>query len=396
MANDFYSPSGVPSTGSSGSSATMRGEFALVEDAFDKLPALTGNGNKLIAVNSGGTGLEAKTAAQIRALLDLEVGTDVQAYDAELAAIAGLTSAADKLPYFTGSGAASLADLTSVARTLLAQTTQELMRTTGLGISSVANTLVTQATQALMRTTGLGLDDVIAFGGSTKNTQNTDYTLVLGDVGKCIANTGSSTRDRIIPPNSSVAFPIGTRIYFSNDSTGLATITRGSGVALFVNGADGGATLSGGAVVSILKVATDTWVMSPNPPRKGTFTPVLTDLTNDATASSAVGEYSIEGNYCHFNGYIALSSLESVTGAVSIKGFPVACVTSVPIGGSLNVGQASLLAITAGQVVTGFIVNGATSFALQLWDAATGTSTFQGSEMSADGVLRFDGKYRIA
>jgi hypothetical protein len=58
MANEYYDSTGYPQTGASGSSASMRAELDSVEAGFNKLPTLTANGNKLVKVNSAGTGLE--------------------------------------------------------------------------------------------------------------------------------------------------------------------------------------------------------------------------------------------------------------------------------------------------------------------------------------------------
>lgn len=59
MANDFFTKTGVPSTGAAGTSSTIRSEIALIEAGFDKMPTLSGNGSKAVAINSGATALEA-------------------------------------------------------------------------------------------------------------------------------------------------------------------------------------------------------------------------------------------------------------------------------------------------------------------------------------------------
>ena len=134
--SDYYTLTNLPATLTKASSQTIRDQFVLTDLGFNKCVTLTGNGDKIVFVNTAGTAQVAKTAAQARTLLGLEIGTDIQAFDAGLLSIAALTTLADRMIYTTALDTYAVATLTAVARTLLAAATVVAQRNAlGLGTS---------------------------------------------------------------------------------------------------------------------------------------------------------------------------------------------------------------------------------------------------------------------
>lgn len=93
----------------------------------------------------------------------------------------------------------------------------------------------------------------------TNEQTGTAYTLVLADSGKVIETNNASANTLTVPPNSSVAFPVGVQITVLQTGAGQTTLVAGSGVT--VNSADGNLKITGQwSAATLLKRATDTWV----------------------------------------------------------------------------------------------------------------------------------------
>ena len=89
------------------------------------------------------------------------------------------------------------------------------------------------------------------------NPQTTDYTLVISDAGALVSLDSATAITITIPPEGSVAFPIGTRIDGVQLGAGQVEIVNGAGVT--TNAYPGLFTLGQYAGFTLVKNGSDSW-----------------------------------------------------------------------------------------------------------------------------------------
>ena len=175
------------STGStinfSGATVSNGGTFTTVTISGGTITGITD-----LAIADGGTG--ASTASVARTNLGVAIGTNVQAYDAGLQSISGLTTTADQMIYTTSSDTYATTSLTSAGRALLDDASASAQRTTlGLG------TLATQDANSVAITGGTisGISNISDPGSSLPYTFST--TTTDSDPGSGLVRLNNATQN---------------------------------------------------------------------------------------------------------------------------------------------------------------------------------------------------------
>jgi len=187
---DWYVATGIPVARSLLSSSDFRTEFASIDtNISDKLPTYTGNGDEWVVVNAGGTALTSIDNAAAQTLLSVAIGTDVQAWDTDLDAIAALADTDSN--FIVGNGSAWVAETGATARTSLGLDTMATQAAGAVSISGGAVTGITDITVADGGTGSSNASDARTALGLAIGTNVQAYDAELGEIA-ALADTDNS------------------------------------------------------------------------------------------------------------------------------------------------------------------------------------------------------------
>jgi len=257
-------------------STVANGDISDASDINGPLADLEADANVARPIVAGGTG--ATTASAARTALGLAIGTDVQAYDAGLASIAGLTTAADKMIYTTAADTYAVASLTAAARGLLDDATVADMRTT-LDVPEAGNITTTDIAAATLVTaadTVRSNDNDTTFPTTAAVKAHADGTLATAQVttsGTAFDFTGlpAGVRRLVVMFGGCSLSGTDDLLVQLGDSGGLATsgyaascfdhagmVNSGSGFIVYAGAAAN--TVHGSITLTLLNSSTNRWV----------------------------------------------------------------------------------------------------------------------------------------
>lgn len=213
---------------------------------FTGNPTLSGN-----PVFSGAPDFSGATnKSTIRSNLGLAIGSDVQAYDAGLASIAGLTTAADRMIYTTASDTYAVATLTSFARTILDDADAATVRST-LGLVIGTNVQAYNANLAAIAALAVTDGNFVVGNGSTwvaESGATARASLGLGTIATQAASSVAITGGAID----------GTAIGGTTPAAGVfTTLKANTNLNIAVTSGNGVLNVNGGAGVAAEFVRSD-------------------------------------------------------------------------------------------------------------------------------------------
>lgn len=181
--------------------------------------------------------LDDTTSSSARSTLGLVIGTDVQAYNATLAAVAGGT--------YTGSST-----ITTVGT---------IATGTWSGTTIAVNKGGTGATTASDARTNLAASPLYP----TITQKTGDFTFALVDDSALIEVSSASPITATVPANASVAFTTGTQILVARYGTGTVTFAPAGGVT--IRSANSGLEIIDQYGMAVLiKIGTNEWLLAGN------------------------------------------------------------------------------------------------------------------------------------
>ncbi len=225
-----------------------------------QLDDFAADANAARPITAGGTG--ATSASGARTALGLEIGTNVQAYDALLQSIAALTTVADRVIYTTGVDTAAVTTITSYGRSLIDDVDAAAARTTlGLVIGTnvqafdadlTAFASVTIAANQIAYGTGAatwGVTSLTAFARTILD--DADAATVRTTIGAQASDTGLTAIAALAVTDSNFIVGNGTTWVAESGATARTSLGLGSMATQNANGV----AITGGSVAGITDLA---------------------------------------------------------------------------------------------------------------------------------------------